>query len=213
MINLSQRMVALGTAKSEIREAFAFAQARAAAVGPEQVDDFSIGNPSVPAPDTVKELVHQLMDSVDPVKLHGYTPAQGEASVRQALADDLNRRYGHSLHGRTTSISPPGRRGPSAAPCPPWAAQGISSSPLRPISRSIRSLWRAPGPSWWRCRPGWEDFQIDFAALEAALSPQVKGVIINSPNNPTGVVYSQETIRRLAQMLREKSGPTVIPSG
>ena len=94
MINLSQRMVALGTAKSEIREAFAFAQARAAAVGPEQVDDFSIGNPSVPAPDTVKELVHQLMDSVDPVKLHGYTPAQGEASVRQALADDLNRRYG-----------------------------------------------------------------------------------------------------------------------
>ena len=94
MINLSQRMVALGTAKSEIREAFAFAQARAAAVGPEQVDDFSIGNPSVPAPDTVKELVHQLMDTVDPVKLHGYTPAQGEASVRQALADDLNRRYG-----------------------------------------------------------------------------------------------------------------------
>ena len=113
MINLSQRMVALGTAKSEIREAFAFAQARAAAVGPEQVDDFSIGNPSVPAPDTVKELVHQLMDSVDPVKLHGYTPAQGEASVRQALADDLNRRYG-----------------------------------------------TAPGPSWWRCRPGWRTFRL-----------------------------------------------------
>ena len=82
MINLSQRMVALGTAKSEIREAFAFAQARAAAVGPEQVDDFSIGNPSVPAPDTVKELVHQLMDSVDPVKLLSHRRGGGGPLLR-----------------------------------------------------------------------------------------------------------------------------------
>ena len=94
MTQLSQRMVELGTAKSEIREAFAFAQARAAEVGPENVDDFSIGNPSVPAPDTVAQMVHQLVDTVDPILLHGYTPAQGDASVRRALADDLNRRYG-----------------------------------------------------------------------------------------------------------------------
>ena len=87
-------MVELGTAKSEIREAFAFAQARAAEIGPENVDDFSIGNPSVPAPDTVAQMVHQLVDTVDPILLHGYTPAQGDAAVRQALADDLNRRYG-----------------------------------------------------------------------------------------------------------------------
>ena len=94
MIQLSQRMVDLGTARSEIREAFAFAQARAAEVGPENVDDFSIGNPSVPAPETVAQAVHDLVDSVDPIQLHGYTPAQGDGSVRQALADDLNRRYG-----------------------------------------------------------------------------------------------------------------------
>ena len=94
MTQLSQRMVELGTAKSEIREAFAFAQARAAEIGPENVDDFSIGNPSVPAPDTVAQMVHQLVDTVDPIQLHGYTPAQGDGAVRQALADDLNRRYG-----------------------------------------------------------------------------------------------------------------------
>lgn len=94
MIQLSQRMVDLGTARSEIREAFAFAQARAAEVGPENVDDFSIGNPSVPAPETVAPGGHDLVDSVDPIQLHGYTPAQGDGSVRQALADDLNRRYG-----------------------------------------------------------------------------------------------------------------------
>ena len=77
MTQLSQRMVELGTAKSEIREAFAFAQAQAAEIGPENVDDFSIGNPSVPAPDTVAQMVHQLVDTVDPILLHGYTPAQG----------------------------------------------------------------------------------------------------------------------------------------
>lgn len=78
MARLSERMVALGTARSEIREAFAFAQARAAEVGPENVDDFSIGNPSVPAPATVGEMVHKLVDEIDPVQLHGYTPAQGD---------------------------------------------------------------------------------------------------------------------------------------
>ena len=92
MTNVSQRMLNLGTARSEIREAFAFAQARAAEVGAENVDDFSIGNPSVPAPATVAEAVHKLVDAIDPIKLHGYTPAQGDGQARGALADDLNRR-------------------------------------------------------------------------------------------------------------------------
>ena len=94
MAQLSPRMVALGTARSEIREAFAFAQARAAQVGPEKVDDFSIGNPSVPAPERVGKLLKSLTDELDPVLLHGYTPAQGDAGVRQALAEDLNARFG-----------------------------------------------------------------------------------------------------------------------
>lgn len=102
----------------------AFAQARAAAVGPEQVDDFSIGNPSVPAPDTVKELVHQLMDSVDPVKLHGYTPAQGEASVRQALADDLNRRYGTAYTAGPLLSHRRGGGGPLLRPVRPGLPRG-----------------------------------------------------------------------------------------
>ena len=204
MINLSQRMVALGTAKSEIREAFAFAQARAAAVGPEQVDDFSIGNPSVPAPDTVKELVHQLMDSVDPVKLHGYTPAQGEASVRQALADDLNRRYGTAYTADHFYLT----AGAAGALCCALSALGCPGDQFltfAPYFPEYKVFVESAGAQLVAVPARLEDFQIDFAALEAALSPQVKGVIINSPNNPTGVVYSQETIRRLAQMLGEKS--------
>ena len=204
MINLSQRMVALGTAKSEIREAFAFAQARAAAVGPEQVDDFSIGNPSVPAPDTVKELVHQLMDTVDPVKLHGYTPAQGEASVRQALADDLNRRYGTGYTADHFYLT----AGAAGALCCALSALGCPGDQFltfAPYFPEYKVFVESAGAQLVAVPARLEDFQIDFAALEAALSPQVKGVIINSPNNPTGVVYSQETIRRLAQMLGEKS--------
>ena len=110
MTQLSQRMVELGTAKSEIREAFAFAQARAAEIGPENVDDFSIGNPSVPAPDTVAQMVHQLVDTVDPIQLHGYTPAH----TAQPMTP-------------TASTSPPGRRGLCAAFSLPWAARGMCS--------------------------------------------------------------------------------------
>ena len=94
MSQLSPRMIALGTARSEIREAFAFAQARAAEVGPENVDDFSIGNPSVPAPPQVATLIRALTREIGPVRLHGYTPAQGDPQVRRALADDLNARFG-----------------------------------------------------------------------------------------------------------------------
>ena len=94
MAGLSERMVALGSARSEIREAFAFAQARAAEVGPENVDDFSIGNPSVPAPESVGQTITRLVAEMAPVQLHGYTPAQGDPGVRQALADELNARYG-----------------------------------------------------------------------------------------------------------------------
>ena len=90
MAGLSQRMVALGTARSEIREAFAFAQQRIAQVGAEQVEDFSLGNPSVPAPELVRQTAQALLDEMDPVALHGYTPAQGDAGVRAALAADLN---------------------------------------------------------------------------------------------------------------------------
>ncbi len=170
MINLSQRMVALGTAKSEIREAFAFAQARAAAVGPEQVDDFSIGNPSVPAPDTVKELVHQLMDTVDPVKLHGYTPAQGEASVRQALADDLNRRYGTGYGGPLLSHRR-GGGGPLLRPVRPGLPrdQFLTFAPYFP---EYKVFVESAGAQLVAVPARLEDFQIDFAALEAALSPR-----------------------------------------
>lgn len=204
MIQLSQRMVDLGTARSEIREAFAFAQARAAEVGPENVDDFSIGNPSVPAPETVSQAVHDLVDSVDPIQLHGYTPAQGDGSVRQALADDLNRRYG-TAYGPDDFYLTAGAAGALCCVLSALGCPGDVFLTFAPYFPEYKVFVESAGGTLTAVPADLEDFQIDFAAFEAALSPQVKGVIINSPNNPTGVVYSEATIRRLGQTLAEKS--------
>ena len=204
MIQLSQRMVDLGTARSEIREAFAFAQARAAEVGPENVDDFSIGNPSVPAPETVAQAVHDLVDSVDPIQLHGYTPAQGDGSVRQALADDLNRRYG-TAYGPDDFYLAAGAAGALCCVLSALGCPGDVFLTFAPYFPEYKVFVESAGGTLTAVPADLEDFQIDFAAFEAALSPQVKGVIINSPNNPTGVVYSEATIRRLGQTLAEKS--------
>lgn len=204
MIQLSQRMVDLGTARSEIREAYAFAQMRAAEVGAENVDDFSIGNPSVPAPATVAEAVHQLVDTVDPIKLHGYTPAQGDAAVRQALAEDLNRRYGTQYPADSLYLTA-GAAGALSCVLAALGCPGDEFLTFAPYFPEYKVFVESAGGTLTVVPANIEDFQIDFAAFAAALTPAVKGVIINSPNNPTGVVYSEETIRRLAETLTEKS--------
>ena len=204
MTNVSQRMLNLGTARSEIREAFAFAQARAAEVGAENVDDFSIGNPSVPAPATVAEAVHKLVDAIDPIKLHGYTPAQGDGQARGALADDLNRRFGTNYTADNFYLTA-GAAGALCCALSALSCPGALHEDL--ILRTIRRKRNKgiAGAELVTVPADIEDFQIDFAAFDQALTPNTKGVIINSPNNPTGVVYSEATIQKLAQVLTEKS--------
>ena len=203
MTTLSQRMLDLGTAKSEIREAFAFAQARAAEIGPENVDDFSIGNPSVPAPDTVAQMVHQLVDTVDPIQLHGYTPAQGDGAVRQALADDLNRRYGTAYDPDCFYLT----AGAAGALCCVLSALGCPGDvflTFAPYFPEYKVFVESAGGTLTAVPANLEDFQIDFAAFERALTPHTKGVVVNSPNNPSGVVYSRQTLEQLAAILEKK---------
>ena len=204
MTNVSQRMLNLGTARSEIREAFAFAQARAAEVGAENVDDFSIGNPSVPAPATVAEAVHKLVDAIDPIKLHGYTPAQGDAQARQALAEDLNRRFGTNYTADNFYLTA-GAAGALCCALSALSCPGDTFITFAPYFPEYKVFVESAGAELVTVPADIEDFQIDFAAFEKALSPNTKGVIINSPNNPTGVVYSEATIQKLAQVLTEKS--------
>lgn len=204
MTNVSQRMLNLGTARSEIREAFAFAQARAAEVGAENVDDFSIGNPSVPAPATVAEAVHKLVDAIDPIKLHGYTPAQGDAQARQALAEDLNRRFGTNYTADNLYLTA-GAAGALCCALSALSCPGDTFIAFAPYFPEYKVFVESAGSELVTVPADIEDFQIDFAAFDQALTPNTKGVIINSPNNPTGVVYSEATIQKLAQVLTEKS--------
>lgn len=204
MTNVSQRMLNLGTARSEIREAFAFAQARAAEVGAENVDDFSIGNPSVPAPDTVAEAVHKLVDAIDPIKLHGYTPAQGDGQARGALADDLNRRFGTNYTADNFYLTA-GAAGALCCALSALSCPGDTFITFAPYFPEYKVFVESAGAELVTVPADIEDFQIDFAAFDQALTPNTKGVIINSPNNPTGVVYSEATIQKLAQVLTEKS--------
>lgn len=204
MTNVSQRMLNLGTARSEIREAFAFAQARAAEVGAENVDDFSIGNPSVPAPATVAEAVHKLVDAIDPIKLHGYTPAQGDGQARGALADDLNRRFDTNYTADNFYLTA-GAAGALCCALSALSCPGDTFIAFAPYFPEYKVFVESAGVELVTVPADIEDFQIDFAAFDQALTPNTKGVIINSPNNPTGVVYSEATIQKLAQVLTEKS--------
>ena len=204
MTNVSQRMLNLGTARSEIREAFAFAQARAAEVGAENVDDFSIGNPSVPAPATVAEAVHKLVDAIDPIKLHGYTPAQGDGQARGALADDLNRRFGTNYTADNFYLTA-GAAGALCCALSALSCPGDTFIAFAPYFPEYKVFVESAGAELVTVPADIEDFQIDFAAFDQALTLNTKGVIINSPNNPTGVVYSEATIQKLAQVLTEKS--------
>ena len=204
MSQLSPRMVALGTARSEIREAFAFAQARAAVVGPKNVDDFSIGNPSVPAPAQVGELIQALTRETDPVRLHGYTPAQGDPQARRALADDLNARFGTDYDPDCLYLTV----GAAAALCCALSAMGCPGDEFitfAPYFPEYKVFAESAGGTLITVPANIEDFQPDMDALRGAITPKTKAVLINTPNNPTGVVYSQAALKALGEVLTERS--------
>ncbi len=203
MDDLSARMYALGSAPSEIREAFEYGRARAAIVGAEQVFDFSIGNPNVPTPQSVTAGLRALLEE-DAVSLHGYTSAQGDAAARAKLAENLNARFGTSYDADCLYLT----SGAAGALC---CALGALSCPgdefltLAPYFPEYKVFVESAGAALVVVPPEPEAFQIDFAALEARINQNTKGMILNSPNNPSGVVYSEETLRALARLLEEKS--------
>ncbi|MBR6628042.1 MAG: pyridoxal phosphate-dependent aminotransferase [Lachnospiraceae bacterium] len=201
---LNERMVALGTQRSVIRELFEFGKQRAAEVGAKNVFDFSIGNPSVPSPAIVNETALKLIQEMDPVVLHGYTSAQGDAGVRQMLAESVNRRFGTCFHENNFYMTV----GAAAALC--CCLNGLCNPGdevivFAPFFPEYRVFIEGAGAVMKMIPADIEGFQIDFDAFEAAISPRTKAVIVNSPNNPSGVVYSKETIEKLVTVLDKYS--------
>lgn len=201
---VNENMYQLGSVRSAIRELFEYGKKRAQIVGAENVYDFSIGNPSIPAPEIVNETIRELTLNMNSVNLHGYTSAQGDLETRQAVADYLNHEHGTSFNADNFYIT----MGAAASLSLCFKALTISSQDefvlLAPFFPEYTVFVKAAGATPVIVPADTENFQIDFKALEDSITPNTKGVVINSPNNPSGAVYSEETIKRLAALLEAK---------
>ena len=200
---VSEEMYVLGTKKSTIRTIFEFGKKRAAEVGAENVFDFSLGNPNVPAPDFIRDAAVDILMHGDPTEVHGYTIAPGKPAVREVLAADLKRRFGMEVTGKNLFMT----AGAAASVTITFKAltePGDEFVTFAPFFPEYRVFVEACGGKLVVVPAKTDDFQIDLTALERALTPQTKAVIVNSPNNPSGAVYSETTIRRLADLLRAK---------
>ncbi len=199
----NQNMYRLGSKRSTIREIFEYAKLRSAEIGEENVFDFSIGNPSVPAPEIVNQTIERLVKETPSVALHGYTSAQGDKGVRDKIAANYTRRFGVAISGDDLYMTV----GAAASLTITFKAltcekdEFIVFAPYFPEY----AVFVANAGAKLTVLPSDERMQPNFDALEQALSPRVKGVLINSPNNPSGAVYGEETIRRLTDILRKKS--------
>ena len=186
---INERMLALGNEPSAIRELFAYGLQRKAEIGADKVFDFSLGNPSVPSPDAVREAIVEALDE-PACALHGYTPAQGTPAVRAAVADSIQRRYGCEAspdHVYMTAGAAAGLAISLAAVTRP-DDEVIVVTPYFPeykvfIESADCTCVEVPARE--------PDFQLDAAAIAAAITPKTSALIIDSPNNPTGAVYGK----------------------
>ncbi len=201
---MNQRMYGLGSKRSVIREIFEFGRQRAQEVGAENVFDFSLGNPSVEPPRQVEEVLVQLISESSPTALHGYTSAQGDLSVRRAISDYIQKT--HSVPCDPDYIY---------MTCGAAASLVISLSALceegdevisfAPYFTEYKVFSETAGAKLIALPSDPQTFQIDFSLLEQAIGSRTAAVLINSPNNPSGVVYNEDTVKKLADLLRKKS--------
>ena len=200
---VSEKMYELGTKKSTIRTIFEFGRKRAAEVGEENIYDFSLGNPNVPTPEFDKQAAIDILQTMPPEAVHGYTIAPGNPQVREALAKSINDRFGTHFAGKNLFMT----AGAAAAITICFKAlceEGDEFITFAPFFPEYRCFVESVGGKLVVVPARVEDFQIDFAAFESLLTPHTKAVIVNSPNNPSGAVYSEATIKELAAILKRK---------
>ena len=201
---INEKMYGLGDEPSAIRELFAYGMARKAEIGAENVFDFSIGNPSVPAPELVRETMLELLD-MDPVALHAYSPAAGLPEVKEAIAAYLSERYDTTATSGHLYLT----AGAAAALASSIAAvthPGDEVVVVSPYFPEYRTWIEAAGCTIVEVPAAVPSFQPDIEALRAAIGPKTSAVIINTPNNPVGAVYTRESLEALAAMLRHELG-------
>ncbi|MCI7734029.1 MAG: pyridoxal phosphate-dependent aminotransferase [Dysosmobacter sp.] len=201
---VSETSLALGTSRSCIRELFEYGLRQAAVVGKENVFDYSLGNPSIPSPPEVNQAIISTIQEMDSLDIHGYTPAPGAMPARKAIADDLNARFHTSIRGENIFFTC------GAAPAlisviRALAVEGAEIMAIAPFFPEYRPFTEQNGASFVVVPADTKSFQISMEAVEARITPHTQAVIINSPNNPSGLVYTRETLSSLGELLTRKS--------
>lgn len=195
----NETMYERGNAPSAIRELFAYGMKRKAQIGEDKVFDFSIGNPSVPAPDSVAETIRELADMA-PAQLHAYSAAQGLESTRAAIAENLNKRFGTHYTADNLYLT----MGAAACLSACFTAlikPGDEIIVIAPYFPEYRIWIEFAGGVCVEVPAREDNFQIDLDALEQAITEKTKAVVVNTPNNPVGTVYTRETLEGLADVL------------
>ena len=200
-MTINEKSYAYGAQKSSIREIAAYGGARKAQIGAENVFDFSLGNPSIPAPESVRASIARALE-LPPTQLHGYTPAPGLPAAREAVAASLNRRFGTSYAAGDVYLT-----------CGAAASLSISFHALvnpgdeviviAPYFPEYRVWIETAGATCVEIMADPETFQIDVPAVAAAINERTKAIVINSPNNPVGSVYAQKNLEDLAAALHD----------
>ncbi len=194
----------LGAQRSCIRELFEYGRSRAAVVGAENVLDYSLGNPSIPSPPEVDEAIRSVLYDTDTLLVHGYTSAAGDLGARKAIADDLNLRYDAGVKPENLFLGC-GAAPELAAVLRALAVPGGEFLAIAPYFPEYKVFAEAAGGVFRVVPPDVPEFQILLPRVAEMLTEKTQAVIINSPNNPSGVVYTEETLVSLATLLREKS--------
>ena len=205
-MNYNEKTHALGSKRSVIREIFEYSKARAAEIGTERVFDFSLGNHRVPAPEELNATLRELLATESSVLLHGYTSAQGDAETRKTVADNIRERFGVNISPDLIYMT-----------CGAAASLSISLKAIIEEGKRDEFIVFAPFFTEYRVfienaggkvvisEPEEKTFQINLSDLEAKINEKTKAIILNSPNNPSGVVYTEETIKGVADILDRKS--------
>lgn len=189
--------------KSIIRELSEYATKRGEEIGYDNVFDYSLGNPSVPCAEDYTKAVIEMHETMNPMELHGYSPSTTIPSVRRAVAESLNRRFG-MCYGMEHIFMTTGAAGALAHALRAVTKPGDTVLTFAPFFPEYMPYVEGTGAKLSVVPAHTSDFQIHFEALEQMLTPDVMAVLINTPNNPSGVVYSEKTIEQLAELLRAK---------
>lgn len=201
---MNETMYAYGAASSKIREIFTYACERKAQIGADKVFDFSLGNPSIPAPDAVRESIERSLAELSPEELHGYTPASGLPEARSAVASSLNRRF-RTSYGAEDVFMTVGAAASVSCCLHALTSPGDEVIVVSPYFPEYKVWIETCGCACVEAPAKPYTFRLSVGSIMRAITPRTTAIIVNSPNNPTGAVYARDVLQRLANCLNEEN--------